>query len=228
MMRALGIRWLNANGHQLEPVGKSLPHVAQWQTDNQVNTSGVTVQLITDVRNPLYGSTGAAFTFGLQKGASKNDIEFLDAGLIHLAGLLEKAKPGFAANIPGCGAAGGLPVNARFFLEAEVLPGIDFILDFISAEEKVKQSDLVITGEGKLDYTSLQGKTVSGVSALGHKFNKPVLIVCGVNELANNEIGTAHVLSLTEAGYTSEEAMSNASEIIRDIVSKSIGFFTVG
>jgi glycerate 2-kinase len=225
MMQALGVSWLNAAGQTLLPIGQNLIHVNQWKFEPVTNFSKVSFQLITDVHNPLFGKSGAAFTFGPQKGASSQDIDLLEAGLRHLATLMAQGRPGFNANTAGCGAAGGLPAAARFFLDASLAMGIDYVLDFIAAEERIKNSDLVITGEGKLDQTSLQGKTVCGVVAAAHRWHKPVWVICGINELSadqQKELNAARLLPLVDAEHSLAMATRFASARIREVINMAV------
>lgn len=222
MMQALGVQWLDSKGQMVQPIGKNLSQIASWKTENRIDISGIKFHLITDVRNPLYGPTGAAYTFGPQKGASRAEIESLDRGLQHVSRLFEENHSGFVANTPGSGAAGGLPVSARFFFDATLSQGIEFILEFIDAERKISSCDLVITGEGKLDATSLQGKAVAGVTALANRLAKPVWVVCGVNELGANQLQAERILSLVDIDFPVERAMQQAPARIAQVITNQL------
>lgn len=222
MMQALGVMWFDAENNIVHPIGKNLIQIARWQTNDLLSAKGVQFHLITDVRNPLYGTSGAAFTFGQQKGANQEQIALLDAGLKHIAQCFENERPGFVSSVPGCGAAGGLPVSARFFFDATLSAGIDFVLEFVQAEEKFKLYDLIITGEGKLDDTSLQGKTVSGVVGLANRLNKPAWVVCGMNAINNHELKAANIIPLIDAHCSAEQAIQQAAVRIAEVIATNV------
>ena len=120
------------------------------------------VTALCDVKNPLYGPNGAAYVYGRQKGATDETLPILDQGLRHVADLLTAdGKVGF--DQPGAGAAGGLGAGVIAFLGGKLRKGIDAVLDAVRFDELVKDADLVITGEGRLDSQSFEGKVIDGV-----------------------------------------------------------------
>lgn len=133
------------------------------------------VEVLCDVTNPLFGPTGAAFTYGRQKGGTEESLKALDAGLAHVASLVAGGTA--LAQVPGAGAAGGLGFGALAFLNAKLRRGIDMVLDMTGFDAAAAASDLVITGEGQIDGQSAQGKLVQGVCKRAGK--TPVIALCG-------------------------------------------------
>jgi glycerate kinase len=187
MAHALGYRFLDRENHPLSPIGKSLSQIHsidETQVDSRLRK--VEFKVLCDVTNPLYGPQGAAPVYGPQKGASDFIVKELDAGLKHLA---ELVKQDYAINLnfPGAGAAGGLGAGAKLFLNATLQKGIDYISQVTDLEKKVSASDLVITGEGRVDQQSLSGKVVAHVYRLAKKYNKEVVILCGQCTLSKDD-----------------------------------------
>lgn len=217
LVSALGVSFLDSNGHELQPIGENLSRI------HSINSSCLMKEirvcrftLLSDVDNPLTGPDGAAYTFAKQKGASADDIALLDLGLKHLAEVIESSGLG-SSNFPGAGAAGGLPVSAHIFLNAILKSGVEFIIKQANLDESIKHADLVITGEGKFDQQSLHGKVVSGIAEVCRKHQKTLWIVCGVNELSENQwkqLGIDKVMALASHGSSEKESMKNASQLI--------------
>lgn len=183
---ALGWQFLNASGKAVQPVGGALISVARIVPPARMPFEYVNV--LCDVTNPLYGPNGAAFVYGPQKGASAQDIDRLDAGLRHLALLVEQqlgCKD--LASVPGAGAAGGVGFGALAFMNATLKRGIDTVLDLVRFEDVARESDLIITGEGCLDDQSGQGKLIQGVCSRAGKV--PVIALCGTLSITPEQVG---------------------------------------
>jgi glycerate kinase len=132
-----------------------------------------------DVRNPLLGENGATRVFGPQKGASEEKIDMLEAALTQLADVVSRDLKVDFRNEPGAGAAGGLGFGLMSFCGAEIRPGFDVVAETVGLESKIKDVDLVITGEGSLDRQTLEGKTPAGVARLARKLSKRVFAIVG-------------------------------------------------
>ena len=132
-----------------------------------------------DVKNPLLGENGATRTFGPQKGANPERLEILERALAKLADTITRDLGCDFRNNPGAGAAGGLGFGLMSFCNAELRPGFDVVADAVGLKEKIKAADIVITGEGKLDTQTLEGKAPAGVARLARKFGKGVFAVVG-------------------------------------------------
>lgn len=179
-MQALGIRLLDAKGQDIPfgPNGLSqLAHVDTSTLHPLARTS--TIQIATDVSNPLCGPHGAATIYGPQKGATREQIPVMDAALSHFADIVQSDLGANVRNIPGSGAAGGLAFGLLSFLDAKSTWGIDLVCRIIQFDEILKGSDLLITGEGQLDGQTLSQKAPIGVAQRAKAQNIPVLAVAG-------------------------------------------------
>ena len=174
MLQALGWRLLDANGHEIPRGGAALAQVAQIIVPEQSAVAGLTFRIACDVKNPLCGPQGASAVYGPQKGATPEGVQVLDAALAHFASVA-----GDAAVNPGDGAAGGLGFAFRRFLGAELVPGVDLILGETHLADYVKDADVVITGEGRLDGQTVMGKAPIGVARVAKDAGKLVFAFSG-------------------------------------------------
>jgi glycerate kinase len=225
MAHALGYRFLDRENQPLAPIGKSLSLIDSIdETQVDVRLRNIEFKVLCDVTNPLHGPHGAAAIYGPQKGASEIMVKELDTGLKHLADLVKK-KYGTELNFPGAGAAGGLGAGAKLFLNATLQKGIDYISQATGLEEKVRTSDLVITGEGKVDQQSLSGKVVAHVYALAKEYNKRVLILCGQCTLSPDDrlaFGTDKILTLANDPSEVSLAMEQPTILIKSTIKHAL------
>lgn len=176
---ALGVRFYDGSGRLFVPTGGTLKDIERIDISEASRLlDGVSVKLMCDVDNPLYGPKGAAYVFAPQKGADERTVEALDDGLRHLGRLLEDICPGIS-RLEGGGAAGGMGAGLKAMLGAEPVSGIDGVLDAAGFETMLGGCDLVITGEGRIDAQSLRGKVVFGVCRRAKKAGVPVCAVVG-------------------------------------------------
>lgn len=217
MANALGYRLFSHSGDELEGVGADLTRLSVIdfsQAHPQIrHTKFIT---LCDVNNPLYGPKGAAYVFAKQKGASDEEIEILDKGLQNFAAIARKMNCDIG--FPGAGAAGGLGAGTKLFLNASIQTGIDFLITNTHLEEKIKEADVVITGEGKLDMQTLSGKVVSGVAALARQYNKKLIAIAGSCELTGDQItqmGISQVITLVDDTTSESEAVRMATAQLR-------------
>lgn len=212
MLKALGYEFLDAQGSPVRPIGNDLSRIAGLRIDNALDKlSDCSFRIACDVNSPLYGSTGAAHVFGPQKGATPEIVELLDAGLRNYSEVVKMFTGKDTSSIPGTGAAGGLGYAFVTFLNSKLESGIDIILDEIHLEEDIKYCDIVITGEGKLDYQTAMGKAPIGVARLAKKYGKTVIAFAGgVTKDANkcNEEGIDAYFSIQQYPISIEEAMT--------------------
>jgi len=225
MAAALGMKFMDKNADELQPIGSNLIYIHSIDdTHFQIMQKKLEVVVLCDVDNELYGTNGAAFVYGPQKGADSAAVQLMDHGLKHFASIVEK-ELNVDIHFPGAGAAGGLGAGAKVFLNAAFIRGIDFILKALKVEDQIKLADLVITGEGKMDDQTLSGKVVMGVAELARKYHKPVLAIVGKNELSEKQIasiGLQKIIPLVDEKTNQSEAMKNASKIITERVVTSI------
>lgn len=218
LVHALGYRFYDAVGQELAPFGESLPKVVRIARPAQ-QLPAFELTILTDVQNPLYGPQGAAYSYAAQKGADEASIALLDAGLRQLTTVLQTHTKLLLARIPGLGAAGGLPACAVALLQARIQPGLGYILAALQMEEALTGADLVLTGEGKLDAQTLQGKVVHGLARLAAKHRVPVGVICGSTELGPDEAAQLPVRAiypLKLAGITEADCLANAAGLIAD------------
>lgn len=213
IMCALGAEFLDADGHHLFPCGESLERIAHIETfgiPQSVRECRFT--LLTDVDNPLCGERGTARVFAPQKGASTEQVEQLERGMVHVAGIVGEE----IACSAGCGAAGGIPALMMHLLDCELLPGAPYVLANNGLEEALDGADLVITGEGRLDEQTLMGKGPGQVIKMACERSIPVVAVCGAVdegfEAAHS--GLARAIAVSD-GLPLEEAMDPAATLMR-------------
>jgi len=181
MVQALGVKLLDKDEEELGFGGGELKKVFRIDTkylDNRLSETKVLVA--SDVSNPLCGPKGASWIYGPQKGATPEVIEELDEFLAHFAEIVKRDLNKDVKDIPGAGAAGGLGASLMAFLDAELRPGIDIVIEIVKLERAIKGADLVITGEGKIDSQTIYGKAPIGVARIAKKYNVPVIAVAAI------------------------------------------------
>lgn len=180
MLRALGARFLDQAGKEVENGGVALKSVAKIDLsgfDTRIEDAHFLIAC--DVDNPLIGARGASAIFGPQKGATPEMVTVLDDALAHFASITASTVGMDYADRLGAGAAGGLGFAALAYLEGELLPGIDLVMEIVELEKYLLDADLVITGEGKIDGQTVFGKTPMGVAQLAKRYHKPVIGIAG-------------------------------------------------
>ena len=184
MAQALGARLLDAQGEMIGPGGEGLLSLSRIDlAELPARCGDIRFQVASDVDNPLTGPMGAAAVYGPQKGASAADIVLLDRALGHFAAVFSRDLGPDLRDRPGAGAAGGLGAGLMGFLGARLRPGVEVVMDAVGLRQRLQEADLVITGEGRLDASSLHGKTVEGVLNAATDAEVPGLVVCGRAEV---------------------------------------------
>ncbi len=181
MLKALGYRFLDAQHHELAQGGKALAALA-FIDNRAVNDkiADISITVACDVTNPLCGQLGASHVYAPQKGATLDDIVILDNALSHFANIASRQNFPDNRHEAGAGAAGGLGFALMTFLSATLTGGFQLVSEFSNLEQMIQQADLVITGEGKMDFQTSMGKVASGVLSLAKAVNVPVIAICGV------------------------------------------------
>jgi len=178
MVQALGAYLLDNNEKEIGFGGVQLSKLNRIDISNMDERISKTKILVaSDVQNPLCGPTGASRIYGPQKGATEEMIVTLDNSLSHFADIIKRDLGKDIKDIPGAGAAGGLGAGLMAFLNAELKPGIDIVINTVRLEEIVRDADLVITGEGEINGSTIYGKTPIGVARVAKKFQIPVVSV---------------------------------------------------
>lgn len=180
MLQALGVKFLDSNGHSIEPGGLHLLDIQTIDT-TQLNSKfkNIDMSVACDVTNPLLGDNGATMIYGPQKGATAKMIPKLDTALCHYHDKIKLQLDKDVKDIPGAGAAGGMGTALLAFLDAQLSKGIDVVLEETHFQSRIIDADLVITGEGKLDSQTIYGKTPIGVAQVAKQFNLPVIAIGG-------------------------------------------------
>ncbi len=210
MLKALGFRFLDKKGEECDVVGNAL------QSIYSIDETGVSSKvyeaqftIASDVDNPFSGTNGAAYVYASQKGANNKMVEELDKGLESFRQLIIEKKGIDLNTISGAGAAGGLGGGFVAFLNAQLKPGIEMVLQTIDFENHLQNADFVVTGEGKLDIQTTMGKAASGILDAARKKNIPVIAIGGSVEdkEALLKRGFTSLFSTTPNGMSIEEAM---------------------
>ena len=180
MMQALGVRLLDRDGNDLPYGGAALAQLVSIDA-RRMDKRLQSVEFIAacDVDNPLTGANGASAVFGPQKGASPEMVQQLDQALQHYARIIERDLAVGVEHQPGAGAAGGMGAALLAFLRAELQPGIDIVMEAVDLAGHMSGADLVITGEGRIDSQTAQGKTPVGVARIAKQFGLPVIALAG-------------------------------------------------
>jgi glycerate 2-kinase len=182
-----------------------------------------------DVKNPLLGENGATRVFGPQKGASKTDLDNLERALTRLADVVATEFRFDHRNQAGAGAAGGLGFGLLSFCGATIRPGFEVVAEAVGLESKMKDADLVITGEGSLDRQTLEGKTPAGVARLAQKLGKPVFAIVG-RAAEDGELREIFdgIYQNARPGMSQQENMKRAAELLRENARELADTFGVG
>ena len=220
MLQALGVRLLDETGRELPPGGAALARLSRIDVsglDPRVQETEFVVAC--DVDNPLVGPRGASRVFGPQKGATPAMVEELDRALARYAEVIRRDVGVDVASAPGAGAAGGLGAALLAFCRAALRPGAGIVLDAVGLERYVKEADLVVTGEGRLDGQSARGKAPVAVARLAKRWSKPVIAVAGAlgpgaDALASEGIDAC--IAVTPGPMPFGEAMARAEELLEE------------
>ena len=226
MAAALGVRFFDFRGEIIMPNGENLKHICDIDIrglDSRIKD--VSIEVACDVENPLIGPNGASYIFGPQKGADIQMVEELDKGLQNYGLVLEKLFNRSLVGLPGAGAAGGLGAGLVGFLDAKLIKGIDIVMGITKLEEKMNGVDLVITGEGMMDYQTAFGKTPYGVAKLANKYKIPVIALTGAIGAGAEilyEKGFNSIFSIIDKPMTLEEAIHNSKILLENAAERII------
>ncbi len=219
--RALGAKFLDAKGNDLPPGGAALANLARIDlSDLDPRLAETEIRVACDVDNPLCGPRGASAVFGPQKGATPEYVARLDAALAHYATIAAAAtgKPQ-VAEAPGAGAAGGLGAAFLYFSNATLAPGVGLVLQATNFDARVKNADLVFTGEGRTDFQTAFGKAPVGVAGAAKKYGKPVICLSGGLGDGATDVyahGIDAVCSIAPGPISLEECQKNSATLVED------------
>jgi glycerate kinase len=212
MAAALGWKFLDAKGLELAPIGENLMQIASISS---AELPPCAFSVVPDVANPLAGHAGAAHVFAAQKGANATAIKQLDKGLNNIASFF-----GSLATEAGAGAAGGLGAGALYFLKAKIVPGSSWVMDKVHFNRALLKADFIITGEGKIDSSTWDGKVVSEVVKRCDKVFKQTILVSGAFESSANFplfLDENDVITISSRAANSIESLAHAAELLEQI-----------
>lgn len=215
VVQALGGKLLDENGEELGLGGGELGRLARIDLSNlDLRIKNIAIDVACDVNNPLCGERGASLVFGPQKGATPEVAELLDKNLMNYGNVIRAELNIDIVDVPGAGAAGGLGAGLMVFLKGTLKKGIDIVIEYTSLEEKVKDADMVWTGEGNIDFQTEFGKTPFGVASIAKKYNKPVVVFAGsIGENIDSLYEKIDAIFCIMQGVSSlEEALANGKE----------------
>ena len=217
ILSALGFRFTDKYGHTLKPIGSQLAQVAEVYHDEPELTEAIEFVVATDVDNPFYGPSGAAYVYGPQKGADPEAIKLLDEGLRNFAHHIYLTNRENIQLIPGTGAAGGVGGGLVGLLGAKLLPGAELIFEATGIEANMQHTKLLITGEGRTDKQTLRGKLVQKLLKLAQNHQIETLLLCGQfrgDEQLQTQLGATHLIQLAETPEQTPYAMAHPAELI--------------
>lgn len=220
MARALGVRFLDADGKELANGGGALADLAS------IDVSGIdkrlydmTLLVACDVDNPLCGPNGASYAYGPQKGATPEMVEALDAALANYAAIAEKTLGKSVKDTPGAGAAGGLGAGLMLFTQTELRPGIDIILEVNEFDQALQGASLMLTGEGQTDFQTARGKAPVGAAKWAKKYDIPVVCISGGLGKGADEVlayGIDALASIAPRPISLEDCIAQGEQLLEE------------
>ena len=232
MAQALGGLFLDSSGEQIKYGAEGLSKLVKIDLSNMDDRLQETKFLVaSDVTNPLLGELGASAVYGPQKGASKEMIPILEKAMINYVDVAKKSLELDVSEVPGSGAAGGLGAGLMMFVNAELKPGVDIVLDKNNFNKYLNNIDLVITGEGQMDYQTVYNKAPYGVALRAKKFDIPVIGISG--SLGDsfqdvNDNGIDAVTSISQGAMNLDQLTASVSELIIESTEQVMRFIKVG
>ena len=206
---ALGVKFYDGAGNEFVPTGLTLAQIQKIDCSSaQQRLQGVHITVMCDVDNPLYGPTGAAYIFAPQKGADEDMVTALDEGLKKMDIAIQASLNNSVAELPGAGAAGGMGGGCVAFLGAELKSGIECVLDTVGFDAMLREADLVITGEGRIDSQSVHGKVISGIAKRTKPLNIPLVALVGSiaeDAASGYDLGISAMFSIDRSAQAFQE-----------------------
>ncbi|MEI9946991.1 MAG: glycerate kinase [Chitinophagaceae bacterium] len=217
ILSALGFQFLDSNEHLLLPCGKNLLLIEKIILPSTI--PAIKIEIACDVQNIMYGPNGAAYIYGPQKGANEQEVKQLDEGLKHFASVLYKHTGRNISHIPGTGAAGGIAAGLMSFFDVSLTEGTKMIIEASGIKNELSNTDLLITGEGKIDHQSKEGKVVGEIAQLGIQHKIPVVAYCGIttlNQEEAKELGLNFTWPIADDKNDIESSIKNAGVFLQN------------
>lgn len=232
LLAALGARLLDDAGAELPPTGQSLGALASLDlTELDRRLTDCTLRIASDVTNPLIGPLGAAPVFGPQKGATPTMVDYLAAGLARFAGITRQLTGIDVADLPGAGAAGGVGATLLAYAGGQMQSGVDVVLDTLRVDQLLPGVELIITGEGRTDAQTAQGKAPTGIALRGQQHGcRTIALVgsLGPGYEAVYQRGIAAVFSILDRPLSLEQAMAEADRLLADCAARVVRLLPPG
>ncbi len=225
----LGYQFLDSAGSPILPIGGRLGHIEEIQ--GSFEYEHLQIIGVNDVVNPLFGKNGAAYTYARQKGASDKEIEILDQGLRNLASVVEKHSDLNHVDFKGAGAAGGVGYGLKTFCNADLISGTDFLFRMTSLKSFIESQkiDVIITGEGRIDEQTLQGKLIQGILELTKDTGIKVVAICGQLDISEGDykkVGLHYVTTIADENTPIKLSMEKALYYIEQLPAKLYSVLT--
>lgn len=225
MAKALGCRFFNEKGDEIDEGGGGLSELAKIDISQLSNlVKEANIRIACDVKNPLTGPEGASAVYGPQKGASPEMVSTLDNNLSHLAQIIKRDLDKDVEILPGAGAAGGMGAGSVAFLGGKLIPGFDIVTDVLKLKEKVEKADIILTGEGKIDAQTLEGKTPFAVAQLAKGAGKKVLAFAGYlgeDHRLLYDHGFDAIFPIAEKPMTLDESLRKAHSLLANAAERA-------
>jgi glycerate kinase len=217
ILGALGFEFLGDGLERLKPSGENLIKIKKIVKPAFVPS--INFEIASDVQNILYGPQGAAYVYASQKGADTTQLEILDKGLQNFAGVIEEQTGKVISAIAGTGAAGGIAAGLLPFFDVEMKKGIEMISEISRIREQLNGTGLLITGEGKIDAQTGEGKVISYIAALAKQYGIPAMALCGELELDDpglTKLGLQKTIAISDGSVNRDQAMKNAAALLSE------------
>ncbi len=233
MASALGARFLDEHGKEVEPIGGELHRIRDIDlTSLDPRLQNVRIEVVCDVNNPLLGPSGASRVYGPQKGATPLQVESLESGMNNLAEVIEKKLSKDVRGLQGGGAAGGLGAGFYAFIGSNLKKGVELMLEIVGLEKHLTDADLIITAEGQFDTQTTYGKGPAGVALCARKYNLPCILLTGnIKDYLSPELqdtGLSAVLSICPGPIDPREAMDRAFDNMVRTTEQIVRIFAAG
>ena len=231
MASAFGVKFLDENCKELKPVPSNLNKIVtidSTQLDSRIRE--IEIIIMCDVQNPLLGPEGATYVFGLQKGITSENMQQVEDGMEHYIDLVETVLSVSVKNCPGAGAAGGLGAGMMAFTNATLKMGIQSIIEILEIEHKIKDADLVITGEGMMDSQSAYGKVASGIGGVAKKHQVPCIAIVGAmgkKAEVMYEHGITSIVTTVNGVMKLQEAIDCAAPLCYSAVERALRIYKI-
>ena len=231
MATALGAKFMDSEGNALPLGGAALARLDRIDTSGLIDgLSGVEIVGATDVTNPLCGPTGASEIFGPQKGASKEVVAELDSALANFARVVKRDLGVDVLDVPGAGAAGGLGAGLIAFVGGTLQSGIDMVCQVLEFDRHLEGADLVFTGEGRADKSTVFDKAPVGVARHAMAHGVPSILLAGSLGEGHEELyehGVASILCISDGAMTFQQALGRTGKMLQGTAERAVRIFLI-